>query len=64
MNRAKRRAAQISAPETIRLFAAAYACPDCNSENELTTAGGNVFRLEVRHDSTCPFFARIERRTP
>ncbi|CAN5121020.1 hypothetical protein BH11ACT1_BH11ACT1_19300 [soil metagenome] len=56
MNRAERRAARTRTPDEIVLnFAAAYACPDCGSENELTTDFPGVYRLTVRHDPTCPF---------
>ncbi len=41
-------------------YAADYRCPDCASETELLELASGVFRLEVRHDDTCPFLAMIK----
>jgi len=43
----------------VRAFAAAYACPDCCADIELVQSSPSVFVLEVKHDETCPEYARM-----
>jgi hypothetical protein len=42
--------------------AAGIACPDCNSENELTELEPGMFVVTVRHDDGCPYFAALPAR--
>lgn len=42
--------------EQAATFAAAYRCPDCLSEQQLTELNAGVYELRVMHDRSCPFF--------
>jgi hypothetical protein len=49
--------------ETLHAFAAAYRCPDCMSAvDEPTLADGTsrVWMLNVRHDTACPTYRRLQ----
>ncbi|WP_273734172.1 hypothetical protein [Mycolicibacterium septicum] len=37
------------------------ACPDCNSEVTIVRLTTRVYRAEVRHDDSCPWFAAFQR---
>lgn len=34
-------------------------CDDCDAVQRLTTDGAGVYVLEVRHDDSCPYLARV-----
>lgn len=60
MNRSQRRAARKRAPTSVRAYANAYRCPDCDSETATPyTDAHGVWHLEVRHDETCPTYLRL-----
>lgn len=64
MNRRERRAAarrRPPAPLGLPLAAAVrYRCPDCLSENGTPTTGSaGVWRVEIRHDDTCPTYRAL-----
>jgi hypothetical protein len=49
--------------ETVRAVAALYRCPDCMStvdEPVLADGTSRVWRLNVRHDDTCPTYRRLK----
>jgi len=66
MNRRQRRGTRrieaIPAAQ-VHAFADAYACPDCLADTELINPSPNVFVLEVRHDLSCPNYARMTATT-
>ncbi len=62
MNRAQRRLHARHAPASIRAFAAAYRCPDCLSETTRPVQDRGIWRIEVRHDDTCPTWRAMQRR--
>lgn len=45
-------------PEAAVAQAAAYRCPDCDSERAPVRRKGRVVRVQIRHDSTCPWLRR------
>lgn len=60
MNRKERRAARKRAPANVRAFADTYRCPDCASESAAPYMDAHgIWRLEVRHDGTCPTYRRL-----
>lgn len=65
MNRRQRRA-NPRPPAALLAFARAYQCPDCLSENAepvlVDPSGGGVWRLEIRHDETCPTYRSLKAR--
>jgi hypothetical protein len=40
---------------------AAAMCPDCDSDVALIEAAPGRYRIEVRHDDTCPWFSELKR---
>jgi len=66
MNRRQRRGArrvEATPAAQVRAFADAYRCPDCLADTELINPSLNVFVLEVRHDLSCPTYARMTATT-
>jgi hypothetical protein len=56
MNRRQRRAAGIRTP-----LATLVACPDCDSDVRVVQLALRVYRAEIAHDDTCPWFAAFKR---
>lgn len=38
-------------------------CDDCDAYQEMTTDGGGVYVVTVRHDASCPWLRAHERNT-
>ena len=57
MNR-KQPGRPLRAPLAFRRIAAAYRCPDCDSETGEPQPDDllGIWRMEVRHDETCPWY--------
>jgi hypothetical protein len=60
MNRADRRRQARAAPRALRLYAAAYQCPDCNSETDQPYHDGLIWHINLHHDETCPSYRRLK----
>jgi hypothetical protein len=61
VNRRHRRQARNAAspPAAYRAIAEAYRCPDCNAgASDVQPAEGGVYRIDVRHEPTCPWYRR------
>jgi hypothetical protein len=39
----------------------AAACPDCDSDVTVIEDAPHVYRAEVRHDDSCPWFTQFKR---
>jgi len=60
-NRRQRRTRRLEASPgaQVRAFAEGYRCLDCLADTELINPSPSVFVLNVRHDATCPSYARM-----
>lgn len=58
MNRAERR----KLPPAVRAVADGYRCPDCDNSTRVSLDQSGMWRLDVLHDDTCPWFSAYEAR--
>jgi hypothetical protein len=57
VNRRQRRSGGQRGREIVR----AAQCPDCDSRVSMTEVAPNVYRADVEHDETCPWFSAFKR---
>lgn len=55
MNRKMRRAAARRGERVITSARSTGVCPDCDADERLVEMAPRLYRLEIRHDDTCPW---------